>query len=145
MTEFNILTINIENNIFYNCSECPSLIEIISINQDKGTIKFKCTNKKCINETEMFIKEYLRKMKKYKEQTLNEDKCKEHSLYNDNDFIAYCLDCNKHLCKECLKTGTHINHRKNNIIEVMPIKLDLSILEKIIKDYRNTFNKNVFL
>ena len=44
------------------------------------------------------------------------------------------MDCNKHLYKECLKTRDHINHHKNNIIEIKPSK-KLKIIENIIKIY----------
>ena len=147
MAEYDIKTPNKESmmikNIYYNCTECSSLIEIISINEDKGNIQFKCLNKNCINkEKEMSIKEYLKKMLKYKDKTINEDKCQEHSLKKSNEYKTYCLDCNKHLCIDCLKTGNHINHRKNNIIEIAPIKLDLSLFEEVIKEYKNIFEKN---
>ena len=32
-------------NIYYNCTDCSSLIDIISINDDNNTIEFKCLNK----------------------------------------------------------------------------------------------------
>ena len=37
----------IDNNIFYNCKEYSSLIEILSINENKNIIEFKCLNKDC--------------------------------------------------------------------------------------------------
>ena len=46
---------------FYNCSECSSPIEIISL--DNINIKFKCYNKKNSHEIKMTINEYLNKMK----------------------------------------------------------------------------------
>ena len=30
--------------IYYNCTECSSSIEIISINEEESTIEFKCPN-----------------------------------------------------------------------------------------------------
>ena len=36
--------IEINKNIYYNCTECPSLIEILSINEDNNIIEFKCLN-----------------------------------------------------------------------------------------------------
>ena len=33
------------NDLYYNCSECPSLIEILSINEENNIIEFKCLNK----------------------------------------------------------------------------------------------------
>ena len=54
------------NNYLYNCTECSSNIEIISLDENK--IKFKCCNNHNI-ETE--IKEYLQKMKSYNSIILN--------------------------------------------------------------------------
>ena len=45
---------------FYNCSECSSLIEILSINEENNTIEFKCLNKG-IN-IELSIEDYLKNM-----------------------------------------------------------------------------------
>ena len=36
-----------KNDIFYNCTECSSLIEILSIDENKNIIEFKCINKDC--------------------------------------------------------------------------------------------------
>ena len=33
------------SDINYNCTECSSLIEILSINEDNNCIEFKCLNK----------------------------------------------------------------------------------------------------
>ena len=70
-------------------------------------------------------------MEKYKQKNIY-DKCKEHK---NKKYISYCLECNLHLCEECLKSRTHINHTKNNIIEIIPIKEELCIIEEIIKYY----------
>ena len=35
----------LNNEIYYNCSECSSLIEIISINENNNIIEFNCLNK----------------------------------------------------------------------------------------------------
>ena len=37
--------------------------------------------------------------------------------------------------EECLKTRKHINHKKNNIIEIKPMKEELDINKEIIKYY----------
>ena len=146
------------NDLYYNCSECPSLIEILSINEENNIIEFKCLNKDKENNHEkkiIPIKEYLLKMENYRKKNIN-DKCKEHSC----KYVSYCLDCNCHLCEECLKSRSHINHNKNNIMEIKPMKEELLIIEEIIKDYnikienlknekinkekelKNTLNKN---
>jgi len=122
------------NEINYNCSECSSLIEILIINEDNNIIKFKCLNKtKNHNTKVMPINEYLEKMKKFNNNKINKDKCE---IHTNKKYITYCLECNCHLCKDCLKTRIHINHKKNNIIsEIQPTKEELDIMREIIKDY----------
>ena len=87
------------DNIYYNCAECSSMIEIIEIN--KEIIKFKCINNK--HENIMGIKEYLEQMKKYNNKKINNDKCDKHNNNNNNNYCSYCFTCNFHLCNECLK------------------------------------------
>jgi len=53
---------NYDNNIGYNCLECSSLIEILSINENNNTIEFKCINNNNHNN-KIKIKDYLEKMK----------------------------------------------------------------------------------
>ena len=120
-------------DINYNCTECQSLIEILSIDEEKKEIEFKCTNKDNNHGIKiMTIAEYLKKMKNKNQNNINSDECKEH---NNNKYVSFCLDCNHHLCEECLKSRVHINHRKNNTIEVKPIPNELLIFGKIIKEY----------
>ena len=119
--------------IFYNCSECFSPIEILSLDEKESIIEFNCVNNN--QKRKMRIKEYINKMKILKEKNknnINNDRCNEH---NDNDFDCYCLDCNRHLCKECLKTRDHVNHQKSGIIEIKPSKKELKIIDDIIKFY----------
>ena len=148
MTDFDKVEYNLNNNssatheflqtksdIFYNCTECSSLIEILSIDENKNIIEFKCLNKNCANlQKTMTIKEYFEKMEKNKKSNVNEDTCREHISCK---YVSYCFDCNCHLCEECLKTRAHICHNKNNIIEIKPIKEELSIIEEVIKYYNN--------
>jgi len=122
-------------DIYYNCTECSSLIEIISFDEENNMIEFKCTNKNS-HKLKMPIKEYLEKMEKFRQKSINEDICKEHSYSKNNKYIAYCFDCRLHLCEECLKTRNHINHNKNYIMEIKPIKEELNIMEGIIKYYK---------
>ena len=152
MTDFNnkignnlnsIASVNQESlqakkDIFYNCTKCSSLIEILSIDENKNIIEFKCLNKDCHDSKKtMTIKEYFEKMEKNKKITINEDICKEHINCENNKFVSFCFDCNCHLCEECLKTRAHICHNKNNIIEIKPIKEELNIVEEVIKYYKN--------
>ena len=134
---------NEENNLYYNCPECPSLIEILSIDEENNNIEYNCLNKKYFHGKNILpIKEYLKKMRKFNSQRINKDTCDLHSSKNFNsEFVSYCFDCNCHLCTECLKTRTHINHIKNNIIEIKPSKEELTIIEEIIKDYSINLEK----
>ena len=68
-------------------------------------------------------------MKNFNKQDINNDICKIHNL----KYECYCIDCNIHLCKECLKLRNHINHIKNNIIEIQPNKKESKLIEDIIK------------
>ena len=114
-------------NCLYNCSECSSNIEIISL--DENNIEFICNNK---HNIKIEIKEYLNKMKQYNKIKLNDDKCDVHK----KEYLSYCFDCNNHLCKDCLKTGNHKYHYKINIIEILP---EDEILDKI----RSLIQKNI--
>ena len=109
----------------YNCSECESNIEIISLNENK--IKFICYNK---HNIDIKINEYLKKMKQYNNIKLNDDKCGEHK----QEYLSYCFDCNIHLCKECLKTRKHSYHYKIYIIEILPQKEALDNIINIISE-----------
>ena len=137
-----ILNNNIKelNNIYYNCDKCSSLIEIISINEDTDSIEFKCLNEEKKHGKRIIkIKEYIENMKKYNQKSLNSDICNIHN--HNNIFASYCLDCNCHLCNDCLKTRTHINHQKINIIEIMPIQEELNIIKEVIADYNTKIEK----
>ena len=117
------------NKFYYNCSECQSEIEITKINEEN--IEFKCNNKHIIK---MEIKDYLNNIKEKKKilnnnGIFNEDVCSEHK----DEYLSYCFDCKKHLCKKCLRSGEHSYHYKINIMEIMP---DDDILIKIKKDIR---------
>ena len=122
------------NEIFYNCTECSSSIEIISLDEKGSTIEFQCISKN--HKKKMSIKEYITKMKNFNNIIINNDTCKIH----DNKYECYCLDCNTHLCKECLKLRKHINHVKNNIIEIQPNKKELVIIKNIINYYKDKAN-----
>ena len=99
-------------NCLYNCSECSSNIEIISL--DENNIEFICNNK---HNIKIEIKEYLNKMKQYNKIKLNDDKCDVHK----KEYLSYCFDCNNHLCKDCLKSGEHKYHYKINIKKLIHI------------------------
>ena len=119
------------NNTCYNCSDCPSLIEILSINKNTNIIKFKCTNEKIIKE--MPLKEYFSKMLRYRNEHIIDDKCQ----YHNKKYNFFCFECNKHLCEQCLRMNNHIIHNKIYINEVQPKQEDLNNMKEIIKNYKN--------
>ena len=121
----------------YNCTECSSSIEVLSISEKSGIIQFRCLDNKSHGVKIMPIKEYFEKMFAHKTQNFNEDKCTIHPSSKNNTYITYCFDCNRNLCKQCLKSRIHINHNKNNIIEIQPIEEELNLIEEIIKYYKN--------
>ena len=137
---FNMETIEPENNqtieIQYNCTECESHIEIISINENENTIEFQCIKNN--HKKKIQIKDYLSKIKHHNDKNANDDKCSEH---NNLIYQTYCLECKKHLCKECLKLRKHINHTKNNIIEIQPKEQEIKNFNKIIEYYDNEIKK----
>ena len=126
--ESDILSNQEQNEINYNCSECYSEIEILSINENECSIEFQCINNN--HKKKMLIKDYINKMSNFKNKNinLNNDICITHNL----KYECYCLDCKKHLCKDCLKLRNHVNHLKNIILEIQPNKKELNIYENII-------------
>ena len=61
----------------YNCTECSSLIEILTIDDINNLIEFKCLNKKNNHgKKTMTIKEFLEKMKKHNNNKINQKNVK---------------------------------------------------------------------
>ena len=54
-------------------------------------------------------------------------------LHPQEKNLAFCFNCNTHICKKCLKSQKHINHTKNNLLEV-------SVSSKIKKSLNNIIN-----
>ena len=125
----------------YSCYLCPSLIEILSINENKNIIKFKCSNKNNFHEKSIEIKDYLERNKQ-NDIFINDDTCTKHG----EKYQSFCLLCNKHLCNGCQRDTSHLNHHKINLPEVEPIPEEIEIIKKIIKYYEgkivNLNNKN---
>ena len=119
--------------MFYNCTECQSLIEFLSINFENKIIEFKCLNNNCIGKKEISIQNFLSKMKNNRNIRINGDKC---NIHKNNKYICFCFDCNCHLCEECLKDREHFYHNKNNIIEIEPSNEDLKLIEEVIQNYK---------
>ena len=121
------------NELYYNCTECSSPIELLYINEKANIIEFKCTINKHIKR--LSIKDYIKEMKKLNNKNINEDTCIEDNHNKKYEF--YCFDCKKHLCRECLKTRDHINHNKKIIIEIQPNEKELKIIENVIQSYED--------
>ena len=127
-----------DNDEHYNCSECPSLIELLSINEMTNSIKFKCLNN-CPNNNNngkiMPIQEYFENMKKYKNKQIDEI-CEKHN----KEYIFNCLDCNSHLCEECIKTRKHISHKREFIKEIQLNQEEVNIIKNKIKNLPKNYN-----
>jgi len=121
--------------IDYNCTKCPSPIEILSLDQSDSTIEFKCENN---HQIKMPIKDYPDKMKPYSNNDINNDKCNKHE---NEIYVSYCLICKKHLCNKCLKERKHVGHMKTSIIEIQPNDEELNNLENIIKNNEGEITK----
>ena len=135
-------TEELKSNIFTICPDCCSPIEILSINENNSSIDYKCLNEKNNHADKakltISISAYLEKIKKLKENKIDELKDKCHiENHNLNKYVSYCLDCKCHLCDECLKTREHINHRKSNMIEIQPREEEIKLIKEVINDYRN--------
>ena len=117
--------------IYYNCSECSSPIELLSIDKKYNFIEFQCIKNN--HKIKMPITDYMDKMKNYNDKYINSDKCPTHN----EEYESYCLDCSQHLCKKCLESRNHFNHLKNNIIEIKPNKQELKLVNDIINSYES--------
>ena len=74
-------------------------------------------------------------MKKYNKSKINNDEYQIHK----SKYESYCFNCNCHLYKECLKTRIHLNHNKNNVIEIKPMNEELNIIKEVINDCKYKF------
>ena len=74
-------------------------------------------------------------MKKFNNKNINDDICIADN--HNKKYEYFCLDCNKHLCIECIKTRDHINHEKKIIIEIQPNEKELKIIENVIQSYED--------
>ena len=115
MTPFELMN----KEINYNCTECPSLIEIKSLSEKDNTIRFICLNNS--EEKTFTIKEYLTRMQKFKNDNNMKEKCDKHE---DELYRYYCLDCKTNFCDKCMKTRIHKRHKKENIYDWYPNEED---------------------
>ena len=77
--------IKLNNNISYNCTKCPSPIEIKSI--DENNIEFECTNN---HHLKMEIKDFLNEMRmcNYTKININSDQCEKHTINNEINTLS---------------------------------------------------------
>ena len=61
------------NEMYYNCTECSSPIEILYLNEKANIIEFKCSINNHIKR--LSIKEYMQTMKKFNNKNINDDIC----------------------------------------------------------------------
>ena len=128
-------------NIHFSCTECSFPIELLSIDEENCIIEFKCLNKESHGKKKLCIKEYFDKIKNIKNENKYgfEDKCEIHCSAKNNFYSSFCFDCNQHLCKNCLKSRTHIMHNKSQIIEIQPRQEELEIIEEVLNRYKIKF------
>ena len=119
----------LKNNEGYNCSECSSLIEIKSINEDN--LSFHCANNHNIEN--IIIKEYLEKMSKFKDINNMKVKCETH----DKDFVGICFNCKCHLCNDCFRNERHKNHNKKSFLNLYPYEENKNEIKNRIDYYMN--------
>ena len=84
------------------------------------------------------IKKHLKKNKKNHPEYIikNNEKNVKCFSHPQEKNLAFCLKCNSHICKECLKSKKHINHNIINIVEVLVTDEIKTLLNRIIKIYR---------
>ena len=108
----------LENLIFLYCIKCDKIICSDCIDKHLKTNKKNHPD----SNTEYIIK--------------NNEKNIKCLLHPKEKNLAYCLKCNVHICKECMKSKKHINHTKNNIYEVLVTNEIKNILNNIINIYK---------
>ena len=124
----------------YFCTKCFSSVEINYSNEKEGIIESRCVN----NINHIFrinIADYIQKIEDNIKKGLCSEICQNHKPH-ENKYLSHCLDCNKHLCEECLNSGEHIHHKTINISEVQSKEETLNILKLIIEDKKNEI-KNI--
>ena len=110
------------NNETYTCSDCNSEIEVLSIDDKKIQITFKCLNDNIQNNHGikiMPIKEYIGLMKKNTFLYSICSVCKK-SQKDEKILYNYCVTCKKIFCNVCITEHNQNKHYtiKNNKIGV---------------------------
>ena len=114
--------------LFSKCSSCKKQQNEIN-NKEIFKFCFNCKSilcNKCIfehNKNHLFIGNNQLSIK-----------CPTHYQNNNKSF---CIDCNTHLCEDCMKQRKHMKHKKVNIIEIEPSYEEINTLLKLINEYKN--------
>jgi hypothetical protein len=122
----------------YNCTECTSLIEIISLNDQLNEIEFRCLNNS--HRIKKALNDYLNEMKSYQYSASFKTKC-ESAGHNNSNYEYYCLNCDKHLCKICLESKEHLYHIKFNIMSEISLSKEQDNLIKMFIEDKNKSNQ----
>ena len=105
----------------YVCTECPSEIEILDLDEKNNILSFKCPKH---GEKTFTIKEYLENMVKNTFLYIKCSSCKKQpNEINNNECFKFCFNCKINLCNKCI-----YNHEKNHIfIEADKTKIKCTI------------------
>ena len=106
-------------SIFSYCIKCDTIICSSCLKKHLETNK---KNHHGINERKYIIKNNEKSIR-----------CLSHPIEKN---IAFCLKCNTHICKECMKNHKHINHNKINLTEVLVTDEIKHMLNGIINIYK---------
>ena len=128
-----------KTNLQYNCTECRALVDIISLNENLDEIKFRCLNA-VPHKNQMRLSDYLDNIISYYCLEMVPKECEKHKKC---DYEFYCLNCNKHLCKECIESRDHLYHVRINIItEFALTKEEDALIQKFIGYNKKENNNN---
>ena len=66
------------------------------------------------------------------------------SIHNNKDLNSYCYEDKRKLCQECLNDGSHLNHLKFFLSEILPIKIDNKDLEiEIFQNIMDVYKQKI--
>ena len=128
-------------NVFLACYDDYTPIIIKSYDEKTNMIEYYSSKKNISNKIDLITYRYIvERIARYNLVKLTDfkDKCE---IHKNNHYICFCFTCKKHLCDECLKSGAHLNHLKNNLKEIEPIESGINIIEEIIKKNKFKYEK----
>ena len=101
-----------KENQSYSCTDCPRVIEIISLDEVNNTLLFKCPS---CGQKEMSIKDYLNNMKKNTYLYSACSSCKKNqNEVNNNEIFNYCTLCKIVLCNSCIANHDNGHYKIEN-------------------------------